>query len=81
MLLTFQPALLLGQGLVKSGKAVALPTVWVPFAIVAGLGVWPFMGSRTRLGETPVSRVVDGINNLVKRAVCALPKPMKRKAA
>ncbi len=81
LLLTFQHALLLGQGLAKSGKIAAFPAIWVPFAIFAGLGVWLFVGSRTRPGDTPVSRTVRRINNLVARMVRALPKPKKRKAA
>ena len=81
LLLTFQHALLLGQGLAKSGKVAAFPAIWIPFAIFAGLGVWLFVGSRTRPGDTPVSRLVRRINNLVARVVRALPLPKTRKAA
>ena len=81
LLLAFQHALLLGQGLAKSGKLAPFPAIWIPFAIFAGLGVWLFVGSRTRPGDTPVSRLVRRINNLVARMVRALPQPKKRKAA
>lgn len=81
LLLAFQHALLLGQGLAKSGKLAPFPAIWIPFAIFAGLGVWLFVGSRTRPGDTPVSRLVRRINNLVARVVRALPQPKKRKAA
>ncbi len=81
MLLAFQHSLLLGQSLAKAGKIAALPAIWIPFSIFAGLGVWLFMGSRTRPGDTPVSRTVRRINHLVARIVRALPLPKKRQAA
>lgn len=81
MLLAFQHSLLLGQSLAKAGKIAALPAIWIPFAIFAGLGVWLFMGSRTRPGDTPVSRAVRHINKVVSLIVRALPLPKKRQAA
>jgi lipopolysaccharide export system permease protein len=45
------------------------------------LAVWLFVGSRTRPGDTPVSRLVRRINNLVARLVRALPLPKKRHSA
>ncbi len=81
LLLTFQHSLLLGQSMASSGKLPPIPAIWIPFAIFAGLGVWLFVGSRTRPGDTPVSRLVRRINNLVTRLIRALPKPKKRKAA
>lgn len=81
LLLAFQHSLLLGQSMASSGKLPTIPAIWVPFAIFAGLGVWLFMGSRTRPGDTPVSRAVRRINKLVTRVVHALPLPKKRQAA
>lgn len=81
LLLAFQHSLLLGQSMASSGKLPSVPAIWVPFAIFAGLGVWLFMGSRTRPGDTPVSRTVRRINKLVTRVIRLLPLPKKRQAA
>ncbi|WP_297507894.1 LptF/LptG family permease [uncultured Caulobacter sp.] len=78
LLIAFQHALQLGQSLAKTGKVAALPAIWVPFLIFTGLAVWLFVGSRTRPGDTPVSRLVRRINKLVTRVVRALPLPRKR---
>lgn len=81
LLLAFQHALLLGQSMAASGKLPPFLAIWVPFAVFAGLGVWLFLGSRTRPGDTPVSRTVRRINKLVARAVAVLPLPRKRQPA
>lgn len=81
LLLAFQHSLLLGQSMAASGKLPSFPAIWVPFAIFAGLGVWLFVGSRTRPGDTPVSRTVRRINKLVSRVMRALPLPKKRQPA
>ncbi|USQ94108.1 LptF/LptG family permease [Caulobacter sp. RL271] len=81
LLLAFQHSLLLGQGLAKAGKIAPFPAIWVPFSLFAALAVWLFVGSRTRPGDTPVSRLVRRINNLVARVIRALPLPKKRQAA
>lgn len=81
LLLSFQHALLLGQGMAKAGKTDAFPAIWIPFMLFAGFSVWLFVGSRTRPGDTPVSRLVRRINNLVTRALRLLPQPKKRQAA
>lgn len=81
LLLAFQHSLLLGQGMAKVGMVPPFPAIWVPFTVFAALAVWLFVGSRTRPGDTPVSRLVRRINNLVARLVRALPKPKKRRPA
>jgi lipopolysaccharide export system permease protein len=81
LLLAFQHSLLLGQSMASSGKLPTFPAIWVPFAIFAGLGLWLFIGSRTRPGDTPVSRTVRRINKVVTHVVHALPLPKKRQAA
>lgn len=80
LLIAFQHTLLLGQSLAKAGKVAAIPAVGVPFAIFAGIAVWLFLGSRTRPGDTPVSRTVRRINKLVTRIVRALPLPKRQPA-
>jgi len=81
LLLAFQHSLLMGQGLAKAGKIAPFPAIWVPFTIFAALAVWLFVGSRTRPGDTPVSRTVRRVNKVVARIVHALPLPKKRQAA
>lgn len=80
LLLAFQHALLLGQGLAKADKAAAAPAIWIPFSLFAGFAVWLFVGSRTRPGDTPVSRLVRRINTLVSRLLRALPLPKRQPA-
>jgi len=80
LLLAFQHSLLLGQGMAKAGKVAPFPAIWVPFTLFAGFAVWLFLGSRTRPGDTPVSRLVRRINNLVTRLVRALPLPKRQPA-
>nr|QBQ56988.1 LptF/LptG family permease [synthetic Caulobacter sp. 'ethensis'] len=81
LLLAFQHSLLLGQGMAKAGKADAFAAIWIPFTLFAALSVWLFVGSRTRPGDTPVSRLVRRINTLVTHALRLLPQPKKRQAA
>jgi lipopolysaccharide export system permease protein len=81
MLLAFQHSLLLGQGMAKVGMIPPFPAIWVPFSVFAALAVWLFAGSRTRPGDTPVSRLVRRINNLVAHLIRALPLPKKRRPA
>ncbi len=80
LLLAFQHALLLGQSLAKADKVAAGPAIWIPFTLFSGFAVWLFLGSRTRPGDTPVSRLVRRINNLVKRVLQALPLPKRQPA-
>lgn len=80
LLLAFQHTLLLGQSLAKAEKVAAAPAIWIPFALFSGFAVWLFLGSRTRPGDTPVSRLVRRINNLVTRLVRALPLPKRQHA-
>ncbi len=79
-LLAFQHALLLGQSLAKADKMAAGPAIWIPFALFSGFALWLFLGSRTRPGDTPVSRLVRRVNNLVTRLVRALPLPKRQPA-
>jgi lipopolysaccharide export system permease protein len=81
LLLAFQHSLLIGQGLAKAGKLAPFPAIWVPFTVFATLAVWLFVGSRTRPGDTPVSRTVRRVNKVVAHIIRALPLPKKRQAA
>nr|WP_295105419.1 LptF/LptG family permease [uncultured Caulobacter sp.] len=81
LLLAFQHSLLLGQGLAKAGKVAPFPAIWIPFSLFAALAVWLFVGSRTRPGDTPVSRLVRRINRLITTIIRALPLPKKRQPA
>lgn len=76
LLLAFQHSLLLGQSLAEAGKADPLLAIWGPFLIFTGFSVWMFMGSLKRPGDTPVSRVVRRIGEMIDRAVrMVIPRP------
>ncbi len=69
LLLAFQHSLLLGQSLAESGRIASLPAVGLPFLIFTGLAVWLFVGSRTRPGDTPISRLVLAMSAQFRRAL------------
>ena len=74
ILLAFQHALLLGQGLAEAGKAHGGVAIGVPFLLFTGLSVWMFMGSLRRPGETPVTRLLARASELMDRAARLLPR-------
>ncbi len=78
LLVAFQYALLLGQGLAESGKVLAFPAIWIPFVVFTGLSVWMFVDGRERLGDTPLTRflhhVGDAADRLAKRLKVKFPK-------
>jgi lipopolysaccharide export system permease protein len=67
LLLAFQHSLLLGQSLAESGRIASAPAVGLPFLIFTGLAVWLFVGSRTRPGDTPISRLVLAMSAQFRR--------------
>jgi lipopolysaccharide export system permease protein len=71
LLLAFQHALQLGQSLAESGVVPAFFGIWTPFALFTGFGVWMFMGSRNRPGETPISRLIGTAGDRITRAMAA----------
>lgn len=74
ILLAFQHALLLGQGLAEAGKAHGGVAIGVPFLLFTGLSVWMFMGSLRRPGETPVTRLLARASELMDRAARLLTR-------
>lgn len=71
LLLAFQHALQLGQSLAESGVVPAFFGIWTPFALFTGFGVWMFLGSRNRPGETPISRLIGTAGDRITRAMAA----------
>ena len=63
LLLAFQHSLQLGQSLAESGRLAPFPAIWIPFALFTGFGVWMFMGSRDRPGETPISLAIGMVSH------------------
>ena len=59
----------------ESGRIAPLPAVGAPFLVFTGLAVWLFVGSRTRPGDTPISRLVLAMSAWFRRAL----KPFQRK--
>jgi lipopolysaccharide export system permease protein len=68
LLLAFNHGLLFGEGLADAGKAPALPAVGTPFFLFTGFCVWMFLGSRRRPGETPISKFVGRVGDLIENA-------------
>jgi lipopolysaccharide export system permease protein len=66
LLLAFQHGLLFGEGLADAGKAPALLSVGTPFLLFTGFCTWMFLGSRRRPGETPISKFVAGIGDVIE---------------
>jgi lipopolysaccharide export system permease protein len=79
LLLAFQHALQLGQGLAQSGRLAAFPAMWTPFLLFTSFGVWMFVGSRRRPGETPISLFVQQMADLFRRDTA--PKAAAAEAA
>jgi lipopolysaccharide export system permease protein len=67
LLLAFQHSLQLGQSLAEAGRIPAFVGIWLPFSLFTGFGVWMFMGSRHRPGETPITHLVAEGAELVIR--------------
>lgn len=63
LLLAFQHSLQLGQALAEGGDVSPAVGVWTPFLLFTGFGVWMFLGSRRRPGETPVSLIIDSVGD------------------
>lgn len=68
LLLAFQHSLLLGQSLAEAGKAAPIVAIWGPFLLFTGFSVWLFVGSRKRPGETPITRLVQRMGDVIDRA-------------
>jgi len=81
MLLAFQHSLQLGQSLATQGKLDPFVAIWTPFAIFTGFGVWMFLGSRKRPGETPISLFVGELHDLVWRVMALFGRKRTEAAA
>lgn len=71
LLLAFQHSLQLGQSLAEAGRVPAFAAIWTPFLLFSGFGVWMFLGSRNRPGETPISLFIGHIMAMFSGAVDA----------
>jgi len=69
LLLAFQHSLQLGQSLAEAGRLPAFAAIWTPFALFTGFGVWMFMGSRNRPGETPISLMIGTVSHHTTEAL------------
>jgi lipopolysaccharide export system permease protein len=69
LMLAFQHSLGLGQSLAAAGRADPLIAVGTPFVLFTGFSVWMFLGSRKRPGDTPVTRLVRRIGEVIDRTV------------
>lgn len=77
LLLAFQHSLQLGQGLAESGQVPPLLAIWTPFALFTGFGIWMFMGSRNRPGETPIGMLIGAAGEHISQAMAMREKRVK----
>lgn len=59
LMVSYHHILQLGESLADTGALPAIPAIWIPFGLFAALCFWLFHSSRKRLGDNPVSRLVD----------------------
>lgn len=71
-LLALNHSLQFGESLAESGRAAALPAVWIPLAVFGLVSLWLFRSSLAWPGDNPVVRAVnaieDGFESLGRRA-------------
>ena len=77
----FQHLLQLGQGLGGHGKIPPLVAVGAPFLLFAALCIWTWSGGRSRPGESPLSRLVEGAAGWTGRLRDTLGRPASRLGA
>ncbi len=61
-LLGINHALQFGESLAESGRAAALPAVWIPFVIFGAVCIWLFRCSLVWPGDNPITRAVSAID-------------------
>lgn len=62
-LLTLNHALQFGESLAESGRAAALPAVWLPLGLFALFAAWLFRSSLAWPGDNPVTRAIAAIES------------------
>lgn len=60
-LLALNHAMQFGESLAESGRAAALPAVWLPLAVFGLFVAWLFRGSLAWPGDNPVTRAITAI--------------------
>jgi len=78
ILFAYQHALQFGASLASTRKAAALPAVWTPFVVFAGLCLWLFLSSLKRPGDNPLTRVTGVIDIGIAYLARLLPKRKPR---
>ena len=67
LLIGFHHAVQLAQSLSDTGKLEPGPTIWGIFFFFAGLCSWLFFSSLKRPGDTPITRAVGALGDIVYR--------------
>lgn len=78
-LLALNHAMQFGQSLAESGRADALPALWTPLLVFAGLGLWVFRSSLAWPGDNPVTRALAVIETGFEGIIGGL-RPRRRPA-
>jgi lipopolysaccharide export system permease protein len=60
-ILAINHSLQFGESLAESGRAAALPAVWIPFVIFGAVCIWLFRYSQMWPGDNPIPRGVTAI--------------------
>lgn len=80
-LLALNHAMQFGESLAESGRADALPAVWTPLLVFAGLGLWLFRSSLAWPGDNPVTRALAAIEAGFEGVIGSLRPRRRRRPA
>jgi lipopolysaccharide export system permease protein len=79
VLVAFHHGVTLTENFAASGAINPLLGMGGIFAMIAGFGLWLFLSSRRRPGETPISGLFLRIEALIERRTKAAPSAMQKK--
>lgn len=63
LLLALHHGVQFGESLAQTGRVPAVPVVWLPLIVFAGLSAWLFRGSLQSPGDNPVTRAVAAMES------------------
>jgi lipopolysaccharide export system permease protein len=81
VLVAFHHGVTLAEGFAASGEINPLLALGGIFAMIAGFGLWLFLSSRRRPGETPISGLFLRVETLIERRTKAAPTAMQKRGA
>ncbi len=81
VLVAFHHSVTLAKSFADSGSVDPLLAIAGIFVLMAGFGVWLFLSSRRRPGETPISGLFLRIEQMFDRRTKAAPTAMRKRGA